>query len=167
MMKLTVLSLMAASVAAFSVLPEQSTTSSNTALFYYRAGTRFDLVGGSQREQILAQKVGKANLQGGSDVGWSQLADECDVSGDVNDPNCYYIEPYHDVMATQGSWINSDVIGPSKVQGGSDNDWVHPGGSTAPYYQKSFGAAERAPEQAASPQGVSAGSGTGSYLDNL
>lgn len=165
-MKLTALSLLAASASAFTVLP-QVTTTKNTALFYFGDAARFDLIG-NQKDQILAERTGPAILQGGSEVGWTQSKDECGAE----DPSCLYtIEPTFDVMDKHGALVNSEDISVAKVQGGSENDWQQPGGAPAPYYQSSLSASAEQyfpPAQAAAPSGGDTGnSGTGGYLGNL
>ena len=97
MMKSLLWSLLVASVAAFSVKPTTS-KSSNTVLFVKH---------GNLGQMALAQKWGPAILQGGSDVGYYV---------NTSDEEC-------DVMGAQGSLVNSQVIGPYKVQGGANNDW--------------------------------------------
>ena len=111
-MKSLLWSLLVASVAAFSVKPTTS-KSSNTVLFVKH---------GNLGQMALAQKWGPAILQGGSDVGY--YVNTSDEECDVDDPTCSsYIQPECDVMGAQGSLVNSQVIGPYKVQGGANNDW--------------------------------------------
>jgi hypothetical protein len=169
MMKLTALSLLAASASAFTVLPKQ--TASTTALFYYKEGSRFDIVGGTQKDMVLAERQGRAILQGGSDVGWFQSPEECGMDG--CEAGSYYIQPHYDVLAEHGSLVNAEPIGPSKVQGGSENDWSYPGGVPAPVYQNKIGArgatSAQAPQISAPvPQAHRAPApNTSSYLSSL
>lgn len=129
MTKLLLLSLWVATASAFSISPKLTANTqkkSTTAVFYFGEETRFDVIG-DQRKSVLAERENGYILQGGSDVGWSMNGGgpgECDAE----DPNCYYIEPYHDVVGlVQATNINAEQGGGYKLQGGSQVDWHEDG----------------------------------------
>ncbi|CAB9522871.1 expressed unknown protein [Seminavis robusta] len=133
MMKVILVSLLAATAAAFSVVPAVNSKTSKTALFYYnyQDHSHFDVTGKQGIE--MTETSGVALVQGGSDIGYAMGAEwpECDV----DDLNCMAIEPECDVIGEQGCLVNMEQIGTYRVQGGTHNEWTT-GKWSLPHYNQ-------------------------------